>query len=198
MVAPDASVLPRSAVNHAHEGARPEPILQLCRASVMRGHTRVLDRLTLTIYRGEHVAIVGPNGAGKSSLIRLLTLEDYPLAANGDEPPLRLFGKVRWDAAELRSRMGIVSADVQGRFTEGPWVGQVPAMDVVLSGFFASWATRNRMASGVPIEAIAGGSQLSPASTARWRGAKYSGPSPGMSRRTYSGARMAPPSWLNT
>ena len=99
----------------------------------------MLDSLTLTISRGEHVAIVGPNGAGKSSLIRLLTLEDYPLAAaDGGEPPLQLFGQARWDAAELRSRMGIVSADVHDRFTDGPWVAQVPGLDVVLSGFFAS------------------------------------------------------------
>jgi iron complex transport system ATP-binding protein len=114
------------------------PLLELRHASVVRGHARVLDRLTLTIHRGEHVAIVGPNGAGKSSLIRLLTLEDYPLATDGEEPPLRLLGRVRWDAAELRARMGIVSADVHERFTDGPWVGQMPGIDVVLSGFFAS------------------------------------------------------------
>jgi iron complex transport system ATP-binding protein len=113
------------------------PVLELCHASVMRGQARVLDNLSLVVRAGEHVAIVGPNGAGKSSLIRLLTLEDYPLATEG-EPPLRLFGRVRWDAAELRSRMGIVSADLHDRFTEGPWVGQVPGIDVVLSGFFAS------------------------------------------------------------
>jgi iron complex transport system ATP-binding protein len=34
--------------------------------------------------------------------------------------------------------MGLVSADVQDRFTGGTWVAQVPAVDVVLSGFFAS------------------------------------------------------------
>jgi len=122
----------------ATAGTTAEPILELRHASVVRGQSRVLDRLNLIIHRGEHVAIVGPNGAGKSSLIRLLTLEDYPLATEGDHPPLRLFGQTRWDAAELRSRMGIVSADVHDRFTDGPWVGQVPALDVVLSGFFAS------------------------------------------------------------
>lgn len=105
---------------------------------MVRGDRRVLDRLTCTIHRGEHVAIVGPNGAGKSSLIRLLTIEDYPLASDAEVPPLRLFGQARWDATELRARMGIVSADLHDRFTDGPWVGQVPGLEVVLSGFFAS------------------------------------------------------------
>jgi iron complex transport system ATP-binding protein len=114
------------------------PILELHQASVVRGERRVLDRLTFTVNRGEHLAIVGPNGAGKSSLIRLLTIEDYALATAGDVPPLRLFGQARWDATELRARMGIVSADLHDRFTDGPWVGQVPGLDVVLSGFFAS------------------------------------------------------------
>ncbi|MDH4065283.1 MAG: ATP-binding cassette domain-containing protein [Acidobacteriota bacterium] len=118
--------------------AQTDPILQLRHASVVRGHAKVLDDLTLTVHRGEHVAIVGPNGAGKSSLIRLLTLEDYPLATADAEPPLKLFGRVRWDAAELRSKMGIVSADLHERFTGGPWVAQTAAVEVVLSGFFAS------------------------------------------------------------
>ena len=116
----------------------PEPIIDLRHASVVRGHARVLDDLTLTVRRGEHVAIVGPNGAGKSSLIRLLTLDDYPLATANPEPPLRLFGYVRWDATELRSKLGIVSSDLHDRFTGGPWVSQVPGIEVVLSGFFAS------------------------------------------------------------
>lgn len=114
------------------------PILELRNASLAREHAHVLHDLTFTIHRGEHVAIVGPNGAGKSSLIRMLTLEAYPLATASDEPPLRLFGRVRWDATELRARMGVVSADVHERFTGGPWVSQVPAIEVVLSGFFAS------------------------------------------------------------
>lgn len=125
-------------MNHTVTLSGPEPLLELQRASVVRGSTRVLHELTLTVHRGEHVAVIGPNGAGKSSLIRLLTLEDYPQASSESGPPLRLFGQMRWDAAELRARMGIVSADVHDRFTDGPWVGQVPAIDVVLSGFFAS------------------------------------------------------------
>ena len=114
------------------------PILELRDASLIRGRARVLDGLTLAIQRGEHTAVVGPNGAGKSSLIRLLTLEDYPLAVRDGPPPLRIFGQARWDATALRARMGVVSADLHDRFTGGPWVSQVPALEVVVSGFFAS------------------------------------------------------------
>lgn len=98
----------------------------------------MLDGITLTIQRGEHTAIVGPNGAGKSSLIRLLTLDSYPLANRDGEPPMRLFGRDRWDAAQLRARLGIVSPDLHNRFTGGAWVARVRALEAVLSGFFAS------------------------------------------------------------
>ncbi len=130
-----APVVPVSPMHQKPESAS---ILELRNASLVRDHARVLHDLSLTVHRGEHVAIVGPNGAGKSSLIRMLTLEAYPLATADEVPPLRLFGRVRWDATELRARMGIVSADIHERFTGGPWVSQVPAIEAVLSGFFAS------------------------------------------------------------
>jgi len=142
------------------EAPQPQPFLQLFGASVILGAARVLDNLTLSIDVGEHAAILGPNGAGKSTFMRLLTLQQYPLmdrdgaavkregaameregfsrAAEDDPPSIRLFGRERWNVFELRSQMGIVSADLHDRFVHGNSNGVVNALDAVASGFFAT------------------------------------------------------------
>jgi iron complex transport system ATP-binding protein len=115
-----------------------EPLLELDEATVVLGRTRALDRLSLTIDVGEHTAILGPNGAGKSSLIKLLTLQQYPLARPDGVSPVRVFGQSRWDVFALRAQMGIVSADLHDRFVQGNSDGAVTARDAVVSGFFAT------------------------------------------------------------
>jgi len=119
-------------------GAPMPPVLELADATVMKGGVRALDRFTLTIHAGEHTAIVGPNGAGKSTLINVLTREEYPLSRPEGPPPARIFGSERWDVFELRTRLGIVSADLQQRFVEGHSAGRVSGEDAVVSGFFAT------------------------------------------------------------
>jgi iron complex transport system ATP-binding protein len=49
-----------------------------------------------------------------------------------------VFGRDRWNVFELRSQMGIVSADVHDRFVHGNSNGTITGLDAVLSGFFAS------------------------------------------------------------
>ncbi len=117
-----------------------EPLLELSNATLFRGDAQVLHGLTLTIAQGEHTAIVGPNGAGKSSLIRLLTVDSYPVGPEGAVPPVRIFGRDRWDVSELRARLGVVSPDLHTRFTGGTWVGKVLGHEAVMSGFFGSHA----------------------------------------------------------
>jgi iron complex transport system ATP-binding protein len=115
-----------------------EPLLELRDASVDLGGVRVLDALTLTIATGEHTAILGPNGAGKSTFIKLLTLQQYPVPTNNGTPPIRVFGRDRWDVFALRSQLGIVSADLHDRFVHGNSNGTIRGVEAVLSGFFAS------------------------------------------------------------
>jgi iron complex transport system ATP-binding protein len=113
-------------------------ILELRDATVVLGEARVLDSLTLSIRAGGHTAILGPNGAGKSTLMKLLTLQLYPLAASNGVPPIRVFGQDRWNVFELRSQLGIVSADLHDRLVHGNVAGQITGRDAVLSGYFAS------------------------------------------------------------
>ena len=114
------------------------PLLEINDASVVLGGNRILDGLTLTIRAGEHTAILGPNGAGKSTLMKLLTLQVYPFASANGTPPIRVFGRDRWDVFDLRAQLGIVSADLHDRFVHGNAAGVITGHDAVLSGFFAS------------------------------------------------------------
>jgi iron complex transport system ATP-binding protein len=134
-----------------------EPLIEIVDASVVLGGVRVLDGLTLTIRDGEHTAILGPNGAGKSTLMKLLTLQLYPLAPSSGVSPVQIFGRSRWDVFELRSQLGIVSADLHDRFVHGNSSGVITGQDAVLSGFFASQGlfARHRVDDGMRRRATA-------------------------------------------
>ena len=115
-----------------------EPVLELSRATLVKGGRAVLDGLTLTIRHGEHTAILGPNGAGKSMLLALLTHYERPLAPEDGRAPVRVFGEENWNVFDLRSQLGIVSADLHQRFVAGNSEGRITGEAAVLSGFLAS------------------------------------------------------------
>lgn len=112
------------------------PLIELDRASVVRGQVKVLDSLSLRIDQGDHTAILGPNGCGKSTLIKLITRELYPLARAG-EAPVRVLGQARWQVDRLRSQLGIVTGDF-GATLAG--LDGLSVEDAVLGGLFASFA----------------------------------------------------------
>ncbi|MEX2571214.1 MAG: ATP-binding cassette domain-containing protein [Gemmatimonadota bacterium] len=114
------------------------PLLELNEATVVRNGVPILDRVTLSIARGEHTAILGPNGSGKSTLIKLLTCQIYPLGSDTGVQPVRIFGRARWNVTELRSRMGIISPELHQRFVAGSSMGRVTGLEAVVAAFFAS------------------------------------------------------------
>ncbi|MQA89688.1 MAG: ATP-binding cassette domain-containing protein [Gemmatimonas sp.] len=114
------------------------PFLELDEATVIRNGLPILDRVSLSVSAGENTAIVGPNGSGKSTLIKLLTYQIYPVARADGRPPVRIFGRHRWNVTELRSRMGIITADLHHRFVSGSSMGHVTGLEAVVAGFLAS------------------------------------------------------------
>jgi len=115
------------------------PLLKMQAASVAKNGRRILDGLSLEIREGEHTAIFGPNGAGKSTFIRLITREEYPEPRANGTAPLLILGQDLWNVFELRPQLGIISADLQADFLNRTMPGRTRGLDVVLSGFFASY-----------------------------------------------------------
>src|SRR5664279_972280 len=105
--------------------------LDLRQVNVARGDRVVLHDVNLSIRAGEHVAILGPNGCGKSTLIKTITRECYPLARDGSS--ITIFGRTNWNVFELRSLLGVVSADLMMQSTR-----DITGRESVLSGFFSS------------------------------------------------------------
>ncbi|MGE0461208.1 MAG: ATP-binding cassette domain-containing protein [Vicinamibacterales bacterium] len=95
--------------------------------SFRRGSTEVLRSVTLSVARGEVVALVGRSGSGKTTLLRCV---NRMLEADSGE--VRVDGRsvVAWDAVDLRRHTGYVIQDV-GLFphwTVGANVATVPRL----------------------------------------------------------------------
>jgi polar amino acid transport system ATP-binding protein len=89
-------------------GGDTAPILALERISKSYGALQALDRVSLTVNRGEVVCLVGPSGSGKSTLLRcanaLETLDDGRIVFDGAEVQANDPSSARL----VRQRMGMV------------------------------------------------------------------------------------------
>ncbi len=89
-----------------------EALLTLDHVEVRRGTFRlVLSDLSLTVARGELLALIGPSGAGKSTLLRLMAGLELPTAGRiviAGQDVSRLGQRAR---AHLRRQIGIVPQD---------------------------------------------------------------------------------------
>lgn len=107
--------------------------LEMRKVSVVRDGKKILDSVDLDIDEGENLAIIGMNGSGKTTLMKLLRGEVRPFYDPDDPPVFRMFGETDWNLFELRSRMGVVSMDLQNQFRPDTKV-----FEVISSGFFGS------------------------------------------------------------
>lgn len=110
-----------------------EKALEMRNVSVVKDGKRILDRVTMDISVGENVAIIGLNGSGKTTLLKLLRGDVFAYDDDSCEYSMKIFGEPRWNIFELRSRMGVVSMDLQSKFDIHTTV-----REVIGSGFFGS------------------------------------------------------------
>lgn len=106
-------------------------LVDMHHATVYRGTQPVLYDLSLVIASGCSTVILGPNGCGKSTLLKVFSRELYPVV--GPDQYVRLLGQETWNVWELRTQLGIVSADAQQAYPE-----RTPGLEIILSGFFSS------------------------------------------------------------
>jgi iron complex transport system ATP-binding protein len=123
------------------------PLVEISNATIWRGTTCVFEHLNLVIEQHERVAIVGPNGSGKTTLLKAFNRELYPVAS--PTSVFRILGRERWNVWELRRHVGIVSQDLQQRYTPS-----TTALEVVVSGFHSSIGVHGVLADRVTDEQL--------------------------------------------
>lgn len=116
-------------------------LLEMRNVSVVRDGNRVLDSIDLSIDQNESVAIIGKNGSGKTTLIKLMRGDIHPYYDENDPAVMKIFGEENWNIFDLRSKMGIVSMDLQNMFGNDTLV-----CETIASGFFGSMDVFRTMA----------------------------------------------------
>ena len=96
------------------------PLVTLTNANVNFGDVAALAGISLTLARGERLALVGPNGAGKTTLLRLLH-GMIPCAGRSAAQPLK--------CAMLFQRPFLLRLSALANVEVGLWLARVPAAE---------------------------------------------------------------------
>ena len=108
-----------------------ETWLDLRNVEAWLGDRPVLHKLNLQLKLRQSTTVLGPNGAGKSSLVKLIDRSLYPIVR--PDAHLRLFGSETVNLWALRSRLGVVSSDMEQRLHP-----KTAVEEAVVSNFFGA------------------------------------------------------------
>ncbi|MDR1310210.1 MAG: ABC-F family ATP-binding cassette domain-containing protein [Deltaproteobacteria bacterium] len=109
----------------------PDVVAELKGVSKSYGRTRVYEDLSLTLLRGDRLALVGPNGRGKSTLVKLLaglTAPSSGLLRLGQNVDLGYFSQFQMESLNPGLTILEELAKVAGHLTQGP-------LRTILGGF---------------------------------------------------------------
>jgi len=107
-------------------------VLDLVDVTVVRDGKKLLAGIDWRIADGERWVLLGPNGAGKTTLLQIVAAQMHPTAGSATVLGGAL-GKV--DVFELRTRIGLSSASLDGRIP-----GREKVRDVVLTAAYGKMA----------------------------------------------------------
>lgn len=106
-----------------------ELALDVRRAGVAFGSTRVLDDVNVTLSRGGSVALIGPNGAGKSTLIRsvlglvpLASGEIHVLGRSAEDARIDVAYVPQIDALDPEFPISVLGVVLMGRYRRIGWI----------------------------------------------------------------------------
>lgn len=105
------------------------PVLDFANVSVVRGGTRILDRITWSVEPDQRWVILGPNGAGKTTLLQVAAAAMHPSSGTAMLLDEKL-GKA--DVFDLKPRIGLASSAMAKRIPADETV-----LDVVLTAAYA-------------------------------------------------------------
>jgi iron complex transport system ATP-binding protein len=105
------------------------PVLDFANVSVVRGGTRILDRITWSVDADQRWVILGPNGAGKTTLLQIAAATMHPSSGTATLLDERLGSS---DVFDLKPRIGLASSAMAKRIP-----GDETVLDVVLTAAYA-------------------------------------------------------------
>ena len=105
------------------------PVLELSSVSVVRGGTRILDRIDWAVDASHRWVVLGPNGAGKTTLLQVASAAMHPTEGSVTLLDERL-GRI--DVFDIKPRIGVASSALARRIPADESV-----LDVVLTAAYA-------------------------------------------------------------